>query len=71
MPQGVLYYSHPKQPTMSKQYRVLLEYWVPDENENCWEEQIVISSSSAGRIADQFLAKDRTNQLRSVDVIPV
>lgn len=51
------------------QYRVLLEYWIPDENENLYEEQIVESFSSAGYLADQFLSKDRTNLLRSVDVI--
>jgi hypothetical protein len=55
---------------MKKTYRVLLEYWVPDENENCWEEETIFSSRSPGMIADQYLCKDRTNLLRSVEVIP-
>lgn len=54
--------------TALKTYRVLLEYWTPDENENCWEEEVIHSRSSAATIADKYLSKDRTNQIRSVDV---
>lgn len=53
------------------EYRVILEYWVPDEDENLYEERIVRSRSSAGKIADQFLSVDRANQLRSVEVTPI
>ncbi len=52
-------------------YRMLIEYWVPDEDENFWEERIVKSRSSCGKIADDFLAQDRTNLIRSVEVVPV
>ncbi len=57
--------------TEMKTYRMLIEYWVPDENENLWEERIVRTRSSCGKIADDFLAQDRTNLIRSVEVIPV
>lgn len=56
---------------MKKTYRVLLEYWVPDENENLYEERVIQSRSSCGKIVDDFLSADRTNLLRSVDVTPV
>ena len=52
-------------------YRLLIEYWVPDEHENLYEEKIVRSRSSCGKIADDFLAQDRTNLIRSVEVTPV
>jgi hypothetical protein len=51
-------------------YRMLIEYWVPDEDENCWEEKIIQSQSSCGKIADDYLAQDRTNLIRSVEVTP-
>lgn len=54
-----------------KKYRVLLEYWVPDENENLFEEEIIESLSSAGKIVDQYLTKDRSYSLRSVEVTPL
>lgn len=54
-----------------KTYRMLIEYWVPDENENLFEERIVKSRSSCGKIADDFLALDRTNLIRSIEVIPI
>ena len=49
-------------------YRMLIEYWVPDENENLFEEKIIQSRSSCGKIADDYLAQDRTNLIRSVEV---
>lgn len=51
-----------------KTYRMLIEYWVPDENENLYEEKIVRSRSSCGKIADDYLTQDRTNLIRSVEV---
>ena len=52
-------------------YRMLIEYWVPDENENLFEEKIIQSRSSCGKIADDYLAQDRTNLIRSVEVTPL
>ena len=49
-------------------YRMVIEYWVPDENENLFEEKIIQSRSSCGKIADDYLAQDRTNLIRSVEV---
>ena len=54
-----------------KNYRLLIEYWVPDEDENRYEEKIIKSRSSSGKIADDYLAQDRTNLIRSVEVTPV
>jgi hypothetical protein len=54
-----------------KTYRMLIEYWVPDENENLYEEKIIQSRSSCGKIADDYLAQDRTNLIRSVEVTPI
>jgi len=52
-------------------YRLLIEYWVPDEDENLYEEKLIQSRSSCGKIADDYLAQDRTNLIRSVEVFPV
>ena len=52
-------------------YRMVIEYWVPDEDENLFEEKIVRSRSSCGKIADDFLAQDRTNLIRFVEVTPL
>ena len=52
-------------------YRLLIEYWVPDEFENLYEEKIIQSRSSCGKIADDYLAQDRTNLIRSVEVFPI
>jgi len=54
-----------------KNYRMVIEYWVPDEDENLFEERIVRSRSSCGKIADDYLAQDRTNLIRSVEVTPL
>lgn len=54
-----------------KTYRMLIEYWVPDEDENLFEEKIIHSNSSCGKIVDDYLAQDRTNLIRSVEVFPV
>jgi hypothetical protein len=54
-----------------KTYRMLIEYFTPDENENLFEEKIIRSNSSCGKIADDYLAQDRTNLIRSVDVTPI
>ena len=54
--------------TCERSYRLIVEYWVPDEDENLYEERIVKSRSSCGKIADDFLAADRTNLIRSVEV---
>ena len=54
-----------------KTYRMIVEYWVPDENENLFEEKIIQSNSSCGKIADDYLAQDRTNLIRSIEVTPV
>ena len=54
-----------------KTYRMLIEYWVPDEDENLFEEKIIQSRSSCGKIVDDYLAQDRTNLIRSVEVTPV
>ena len=56
---------------MMKNYRLLIEYWVPDEDENLYEEKFIQSRSSCGKIADDYLAQDRTNLIRSVEVFPV
>ena len=53
-----------------KTYRMLIEYWVPDEDENLYEEKIIQSRYSCGKIADDYLAQDRTNLIRSVEVTP-
>ena len=50
---------------------MVIEYWVPDENENLFEERMIRSRSSCGKIADNYLASDRTNLIRSVEVTPV
>jgi hypothetical protein len=47
-----------------KTYRMLIEYWVH-------EEKIIQSRSSCGKIVDDYLAQDRTNLIRSVEVTPV
>ena len=52
-------------------YRMLIEYWVPDEDENLFEEKTIQSRSSCGKIVDDYLAQDRTNLIRSVEVFPV
>jgi hypothetical protein len=39
-------------------YRLLIEYWVPDEDENLYEEKIIQSRSSCGKIVDDYLAQD-------------
>ncbi len=52
-------------------YRMVIEYWVHDENENLFEEKIIRSRSSCGKIADDYLAQDRTNLIRAVEVTPV
>jgi len=54
-----------------KTYRMVIEYWVPDEDENLYEEKIIRSLSSCGKIADDYLAQDRTNLIRSVEVFPI
>jgi len=54
-----------------KTYRMVIEYWVPDEDENLFEEKLIRSRSSCGKIADDFLSQDRTNLIRSVEVTPV
>jgi hypothetical protein len=56
---------------MMKTYRMVIEYWVPDEFENLYEEKFIQSRSSCGKIADDYLAQDRTNLIRSVEVNPV
>ena len=53
-----------------KTYRMLIEYWVPDEDENLYEEKIIQSRSSCVKIVDDYLAQDRTNLIRSVEVTP-
>jgi len=53
-----------------KNYRMVIEYWIPDENENLFEERMIRSRSSCGKIADNYLAQDRTNLIRSVEVTP-
>jgi|688.fasta_scaffold277081_5 hypothetical protein len=53
-----------------KNYRMVIEYWVPDENENVFEERMIRSRSSCGKIVDDCLAQDRTNLIRSVEVTP-
>ena len=53
-----------------KTYRMLIEYWVPDEDENLFEEKVIRSHSSCGKIADNYLSQDRTNLIRSVEVTP-
>ena len=54
-----------------KTYLMLIEYWVPDEDENLYEEKLIESRSSCGKIVDDYLAQDRTNLIRSVEVTPV
>ena len=54
-----------------KNYRMIIEYWVPDEDENLYEEKLIRSYSSCGKIADDYLSQDRTNLIRSVEVTPV
>ncbi len=53
-----------------KKYRVVLEYWVPNEDGNLWEVKFVSSRSSCGKIADDFLSQDRQNLIRGVEVAP-
>jgi hypothetical protein len=54
-----------------KTYRMVIEYWVPDEDENLYEEKMIQSRFSCGKIADDYLSADRTNLIRSVEVTPV
>lgn len=49
-------------------YRVLIEYFNPNKNNNFFEEKIIKSNSSRGKIADNYLTQDRMNLIRSVDV---
>ena len=57
--------------TQMKNYRMIIEYWVPDEDENLYEEKLIRSYSSCGKIADDYLSQDRTNLIRSVEVTPL
>jgi hypothetical protein len=52
-------------------YRLLIEYKVPNSAETYYEETFIKSRSSCGKIADDYLARDRTNLIRSVEVTPV
>jgi len=54
-----------------KNYRLLIEYKVANSAETYYEEKIIQSRSSCGKIADNYLAQDRTNLIRSVEVTPV
>jgi hypothetical protein len=54
-----------------KNYRLLIEYKVPNSAETYYEERFIKSRSSCGKIADDYLAQDRTNLIRSVEVFPV
>jgi hypothetical protein len=54
-----------------KTYRMVIEYWVADEDKNLYEEKMIQSRSSCGKIADDYLSADRTNLIRSVEVTPV
>jgi hypothetical protein len=54
-----------------KNYRMVIEYWDFDENGKLFEERLIRSRSSCGKIADDYLAQDRTNLIRSVEVYPV
>ena len=50
---------------------MVIEYWDFDENGNLFEERFVRSRLSPRRIADDYLAQDRSNLIRSVEVTPV
>jgi len=54
-----------------KNYRLLIEYKAPNSAGICYEEKFIQSRSSCGKIADDYLAQDRTNLIRSVEVTPV
>ena len=54
-----------------KTYRMLIEYKVPNNAGTYYEEKFIQSRSSCGKIADDYLAQDRTNLIRSVEVTPV
>ena len=54
-----------------KTYRMIVEYFVPDENENLFEEKLVSSNSSCGKIADDYLSQDRTNLIKGIEVSPL
>jgi hypothetical protein len=53
-----------------KTYRMLIEYKVPNNAGTYYEEKFIQSRSSCGKIADDYLAQDRTNLIRSVEVTP-
>lgn len=51
-------------------YRVVLEYWNPNEKGDLFEVRYINSRSSCGKIADKLLSQDRQDLIRSVDVVP-
>jgi len=54
-----------------KNYRILIEYKEPNEFGALYEEKIIKSRSSCGKIADDCLNADRDNVIRSVEVSPL
>jgi hypothetical protein len=53
-----------------KTFRLLIEYKEPNEFGAFYEEKIIKSRSSCGKIADDCLTADRDNVIRSVEVSP-
>lgn len=53
-----------------KTFRLLIEYKEPNEFGALYEEKIIKSRSSCGKIADDYLTADRDNVIRSVEVSP-
>lgn len=56
---------------LMKTYRIVIEYWTPNEFGQLYNEQFIQTRSSCGKIADDYLAQDRTDSIRSVEVTPV
>ena len=54
-----------------KNYRLLIEYKVPNTAETYYEESFIQSRYSPAYICDQYVAQDREDLIRSVEVSPV
>ena len=54
-----------------KNYRLLIEYKVPNTAETYYEESFIQSRYSPAHICDQYVAQDREDLIRSVEVSPL
>ena len=54
-----------------KNYRLLIEYKVPNSTETYYKETFIQSRYSPAYICDQYVAQDCEDLIRSVEVAPV